>query len=130
MNWKNTWEEFADETTHWSYVRCLETGKRYEVICGHRLDGNIFTVVHSVIYTEDWNAVELNKLLKAFDYASLDAYIREMNFVSDKTDDGYYIDWMHLSSLIVETMQGREMSESRANELLEKWLNSPAIIVP
>lgn len=33
------WENYADETEHYCYVRCLDLGKMYEAVCVRHING-------------------------------------------------------------------------------------------
>lgn len=128
-----TWETYADNADHYSYVRCLDLGNLYEVVrVTHDKHGQQAEFVHQLIFMAEYDEPAMTEILKEFGYESLDAFVREVN--SADTDpagfavrqDGsidraaspsWWIDYMLLASLMAEHFDGRIMTIQAADDL-------------
>lgn len=74
------WEQYSDESAHYSYVRCLSYASHYEVVrVTHDPDGPQAEFVHQIIFMSEYDEPALARILHDFGYASLDAFVREVN---------------------------------------------------
>lgn len=63
------WENYADETEHYCYVRCLDLGKMYEAVCVRHINGtDDANYLHQVFFPEEWCEEALVELLQRFEY--------------------------------------------------------------
>lgn len=69
------WENYADETEHYCYVRCLDLGKMYEAVCVRHINGtDDANYLHQVFFPEEWCEEALVELLQRFEYENLDDF--------------------------------------------------------
>ena len=74
------WELYTDESTHYSYVRCLNYATHYEVVrVTHDQDGPQAEFVHQIIFMIEYDEAALVEILQNFGYTSLDAFVCETN---------------------------------------------------
>ena len=122
------WEPYADEAAHYSYVRCLELGRIYEAVrVTHEKDGGQAEFLHQVFFIAEYSEPELVEILRGFGYESLDAYVSELNQsgfvigpdgkIDRRKSPAWYIDYMHLASLMAEHFEGRRMPAKTADRL-------------
>lgn len=127
------WEQYSDEAAHYSYVRCLGLGTLYEVVrVTHDKNGQQAEFVHQTIFMAEYDEQTLVKVLKAFGYDSLDAFVCEVNHadvdpagfvtradgsIDREASSAWWIDYMLLASLMAEHFTGREMSSEAADAL-------------
>lgn len=112
------WENYADETNHYCYVRCLDLGRMYEAVCVRHISGtDDANYLHQVFFPEEWSEDALVELLQKFGYATLDDFVQDINMAeseeqgfvrnADGTIDrnaspSWYIDWMYVVNLMAE----------------------------
>ena len=111
------WENYADETEHYCYVRCLDLGKMYEAVCVRHINGtDDANYLHQVFFPEEWCEEALVELLQRFEYENLDDFVQDINLAdsekgfirnADGTIDrnaspAWYIDWMYMVNLMAE----------------------------
>ena len=129
------WEQYADEAEHYSYVRCLDFGKIYEVIrVTHEKHGLQAEFVHQVIFIDEYDEPALVEILSRFGYKSLDAFVCEVNHadmehsgfilrqdgsVDREASPTWWIDYMLLASLMAESCSGRAMTVQAADALAQ-----------
>ena len=127
------WEQYSDEATHYSYVRCLGLGTLYEVVrVTHDKNGQQAEFVHQVIFMAEYDEQALVEILKGFGYDSMDAFVYEVNHadvdptgfvtradgsIDREASSAWWIDYMLLASLMAEHFTGREMSVETADAL-------------
>lgn len=129
------WEAYADEVSHYCYVRCLDLGRLYETVCVRHISGTEdANFLHQVFFPEEWCEAALVELLQRFDYASLDDFVQDINLAAseeggfvrkaDGTIDrdaspAWYIDWMYLVNLMAEdaVYGSRRMPAKEADKL-------------
>ena len=122
------WEAYADEASHYSYVRCLELGRIYEAVrVTHEKDGEQAEFVHQIFFMSEYSEPDLVEILRGFGYESLDAYVLELNKsgfvigpdgkIDRRKSPAWYIDYMYLASLMAEHFEGRRMPVQTADRL-------------
>lgn len=128
-----TWETYADNADHYSYVRCLDLGNLYEVVrVTHDKHGQQAEFVHQLIFMAEYDEPAMTEILKEFGYESLDAFVREANSadadpagfilrqdgsIDRAASPSWRIDYMLLASLMAEHFDGRIMTVQAADDL-------------
>ena len=57
------WENYADETEHYCYVRCLDLGKMYEAVCVRHINGtDDANYLHQVFFPETFGELPIEKI--------------------------------------------------------------------
>lgn len=137
------WENYADETNHYCYVRCLDLGKMYEAVCVRHISGTEDAdYLHQVFFPEEWSEDALVELLQKFDYVTLDDFVQDINMAeseeqgfvrnADGTIDrnaspAWYIDWMYVVNLMAEVAvyESRRISAKEAVKLAANTTGLP-----
>ena len=79
------WENYADETEHYCYVRCLDLGKMYEAVCVRHINGtDDANYLHQVFFPEEWCEGALVELLQRFEYENLDDFVQDTNLADSE----------------------------------------------
>lgn len=129
------WEQYADEAEHYSYVRCLDLGRIYEVVrVTHDKHGPRAEFVHQVIFMDEYDEQALTEILSGFGYKSLDAFVCEVNHadvdpagfvvrrngsIDREASPSWWIDYMLLASLMAEHFDGRKLLAEIADRLAD-----------
>lgn len=140
------WELYTDESTHYSYVRCLNYATHYEVVrVTHDQDGPQAEFVHQIIFMIEYDEAALVEILQNFGYTSLDAFVCETNHAGassagfirkpdgsiDRTaSPAWRIDYMLLASFMAEHFSGRKMDAQEADRLADAITAKPDAIGP
>ena len=140
------WEQYSDESAHYSYVRCLSHASHYEVVrVTHDPDGPQAEFVHQIIFMSEYDEPALARILHDFGYASLNAFVHEVNHANMSPADfirrqdrsigrdaspGCWIDYMLLASLIAEQLTGRKMDAQKADRLADAITKRPDVTGP
>lgn len=128
------WESYADEATHYCYVRCLDGGSLYEAVCVRVADGtDLAHYLHQVFFLEEWSEAALVELLNGFGYASMDEFVKENSptgadegFVYKKdgaidraASPAWIIDLMYVANLMADAAidEARLIPVEEANRL-------------
>lgn len=120
----------TDEANNYTGIKTIETGRQYEVLHVRHNGYGGAGYVHTVVFIDEYNLIELNELVNDYGYANFTAFLLERNIPIndviigtnvDYRSNGWYQVAEELVCFVAESEDGRAIASDRAERLAKRF---------